>query len=322
MVRKSRHVRDDSDDLLGIYSQTLAATSSVRNPSAPLYVPDSPPANETSPLKKTFRLFTGTSPSRNSDGDDNLGTSKRGYRVHRVSYTPHNHVQVLFRLYGSAMPTVLPFCLLNVAWTFAIVFLRAYQVCDLTFHSSVGHSFMGLLVSFLIVSRSQISYNRFMDYRRQLAVTYRVCRELAQAVTVYTYATQTEAARTWRQQVCFRTILLLRVTMDALLWSSTERASWEDEYFRYKKEDGDMPPTSHFFAMQQLTHGRRSMIDENFRAPITFQHILRRTIMEHPEYLGYKLAVNEYRDLLGFVSQFNEAFHEFRVLVFTVSSER
>lgn len=39
--------------------------------------------------------------------------------------------------------------------------------------------------------------------------------------------------------------------------------------------------------------------------------------MEHPKYLGYKLAVNEYRDLLDFVTIFNNAFHSFRVLIFT-----
>ena len=59
------------------------------------------------------------------------------------------------------------------------------------------------------------------------------------------------------------------------------------------------------------------MIDENFRAPITMAHVLRQVIMEHPQALGFKMPVNEYRDLLNFVSIFLDAFHEFRVLVFT-----
>ena len=95
---------------------------------------------------------------------------------------------------------------------------------------------MGLLVSFLIVSRSKISYDRFMKYRDLLATSYRACREIAQFTTVYTFQTQTTAAREWRQEVCYRTILLLRVTMDVLLWSSTEREKWENEYFRYQKK--------------------------------------------------------------------------------------
>mmetsp|Transcript_35338 Transcript_35338/g.50125 ORF Transcript_35338/g.50125 Transcript_35338/m.50125 type:complete len:263 (-) Transcript_35338:293-1081(-) len=59
------------------------------------------------------------------------------------------------------------------------------------------------------------------------------------------------------------------------------------------------------------------MIDENFRAPITFAHLLKQTIMQHPDYLGYKMPVNEYRDLCNFVTIFTEAFHGFRVLIFT-----
>jgi hypothetical protein len=105
--------------------------------------------------------------------------------------------------------------------------------------------------------------------------------------------------------------------MDALLWSSTERGNWEEEYYRYKPGDQQAKVSDHFFRFRQLNHGRRSMIDETFRAPITSMFILKRVIMEHPYYLGYKMAVNEYRDLLAFVANFNDAFHSFRVLVFT-----
>ena len=109
MVRaKSRHARDESDPLLGLYSLSLAATASVRNNTNALYSSNN--GTESSPLKKTLRLFYAD--------DDNVGGSftnadeskrpqkqekKTGYRVHTVSYTAHNHVQVLFRMYGSAL---------------------------------------------------------------------------------------------------------------------------------------------------------------------------------------------------------------------------
>ena len=246
---------------------------------------------------------------------------QNGYRVHRVSYTPQNHVEILFRTHSSAFPQVFPFCFANAIWALVVMLLKEHQILDLTFHSSIGHSFMGLLVSFLVVSRSKISYDRFMDIRRNLATTYRVSRELAQFTTVYTLETNTAQAKEWRHEVCFRTTLLLRVTMDALLWSSTERQAWEKEYFQYDPiADGHDNPkhvSKHFFRMCQLTHGRRSRIDEHFRAPIALAHQLRQTIMQHPQYLGYKMPVNEYRDLLNFVTIFMSAFHEFRVLTFT-----
>jgi len=335
--RKSRHYRNESDPLLGIYGSTIAKSTSRSSSSngggdsgghgsggGGYY--GMMMMNPISPLKKAMGKKEGGDEESNEDSPPkkkkkNNKKKRGGYRVHRVSYTAGNHVQVLFRTYASAFPTVLPFAFANVAWTIFIYYLKLYDVVDLTFHSSVGHSFMGLLVSFLIVSRSQISYNRFMEYRRHLAACYRACRELAQYTTVYTFQTQTEEAAWWRQEVCFRSILLLRVTMDALLWSSTQRENWEEEYFVFNPEkDGDKDASrvsKHFYRAKQLTHGRRSFVDENFRAPINFSHVLRQIIMEHDHYLGYKMAVNEYRDLLHFVANFVDAFHGFRVLVFT-----
>ena len=96
---------------------------------------------------------------------------------------------------------------------------------------------------------------------------------------MYTFQTQTDGAARWRREVGYRTILLLRVTMDALLWSSTERDRWEGEYFR--QGDGeDGRASRHFHRAKQLSHGRRSHIDENFRAPVTAAHVLRQTVME------------------------------------------
>lgn len=450
MKGKSRHCRDESDPLLGLYAQNLAESSSIRNPSNPLYAatdifssssttttPSS--SSSLSPTKKKHSQDVASHPAEDEDGGDwsserrkllhpspsvsavaaaddqrnrttrlqrltsslrqssffghhpttlnekndvaaasknnTLRAPKKGYRIHRVSYTAQDHIQVLFRLYGSAFPNVFPFAVVNAIWCYLVYILKRYDIMDWTFHSSVGHSFMGLLVSFLIVSRSQISYARFMEYRKLLASSYRVCRELVQFSTIYTFYTNTRAAQEWRQEVSFRTILMLRVTMDALLWSSTERDQWEDEYYQYQLQDSMMMATSsssfsmnhnstshsssadeeeeaaaagedlenghygkpesdpasngasqggesdqvseHFFRFRQLTHGRRSRIDETFRAPITFMHVLRSVIMDHPQYLGYKMAVNEYRDLLDFVSKFGECFHSFRVLVFT-----
>ncbi|KAL3914786.1 MAG: hypothetical protein SGILL_005955 [Bacillariaceae sp.] len=419
MGRKSRHYRDESDPLLGFYTQNLANSSSIRNPSNLLYSGSShTPVNhdggdagitnlDKNPLLSVYAEgsnghgnghdnqtppIAGSLHHPSSHGyyqtrkDDDVSTKnerkrkkkqkknkpkKHGYRVHRVSYTAQDHIQVMFRLYGSSFPNVFPFVVINVMWCVLVYLLKRYNIIDLTFHSSVGHSFMGLLVSFLIVSRSQISYTRFMDYRKLLASSYRACREIAQFSTVYTFYTNTPEARQWRQEICYRTILMLRVTMDALLWSSTERDQWEDEYYQYQLEggsseflnlsmnhsssaeeeeeedameasftrnglgskrskrgndDGDIENghlgesdnvSEHFFRFRKLTHGRRSRIDENFRAPITFMHVLRSVIMEHPQYLGYKMAVNEYRDLLDFVSKFDDNFHGFRVLVFT-----
>ena len=141
MGRKSRHCRDESDPLLEAYSSQIAATSSVRFYSSPLH--DSTPSNhghgnlmidQDFPIKKQASndsTDTSHSPPRKQDlGDSNrsslrsLPRKKTGYRVHRVSYTAQNHVQVLFRMYGSSFPQVLPFCLANLLWAVVVLLLK------------------------------------------------------------------------------------------------------------------------------------------------------------------------------------------------------
>ena len=239
-------------------------------------------------------------------GPSKKGPAKR--KIRRVAYSAQNHVQVLFQMYGSALPQVAPFCLASVLWTLLAAGLAKMEWIDLEYKSGIGHSFMGLLVSFLIVSRSTISYNRFMEIRKHLAETYRSCRELTQFTCVYTGRTQTPKASEWRQEVAFRTILLLRITMDTLRWSSEALEKWEHEY---------APKDRASVRLTALSHGDRTLIDEYFRAPIMFSHILREKIMAHPDALGYQLHANEYRDLCHFVTSFNKAFHGFRVLIFT-----
>lgn len=140
VAKKSRHVRDDSDLLLGLYSQSMTDTASVRNLSNPLYSSTNG-ASESSPLKRTLNFFA-RSPSNGEGGGDGesdrpkVQIKKKRYRVHSVSYAAHNHVQVLFRMHGSAFPNVLPFCIVNLIWILMVASLREKQVCDLTFHSS------------------------------------------------------------------------------------------------------------------------------------------------------------------------------------------
>jgi predicted membrane chloride channel (bestrophin family) len=237
--------------------------------------------------------------------------SSRG--IQRVSYSAGSHVQVIFQMYGSILPQVLPFCVTNVAWTILVHILKEKKIADLTLQSYVGHSFMGIMVSFLVVSRSKISYNRFMEIRRHLGEAYRSCRELIQFTCIYTLSHETPEAKSWRQEVGYLTILMLRVTMDALHWSSTQKSLWED----LPEVHQSLPQERQMRRVRQYLHGPRTMVDENFRAPVLLSYNLREKIMRHEGPLGYKMPVNEYRDLLHFVTSFVTAFHGFRVLVFT-----
>lgn len=224
-------------------------------------------------------------------------------------------------MYGSVLPQVTPFCLVNVAWTLLIQYLKTRGIIDLTFQSMSGHQLMAILVSFLVVSRCSISYNRYMEMRRHLSEAYMSCRELNQYSCIYTLSATSMGAQEWRREVAFRTILMLRVTMDALHWSSTqttmetESLAQEQAHTRQKDEPFS---SQHMKFLRSYVHGlSRTTMDQNFRAPLVLSYNLRKAIMCHEEGLGYKLSVNEYRDLLMFVTSYVKAFHGFRVIVFT-----
>ena len=80
-----------------------------------------------------------------------------------------------------------------------------------------------------------------------------------------------------------------------------------------------LPPSGqqHYQRLRTYKHDVRTKMDENFRAPVVLSYNLREVIMSHQALLGYKLQVNEYRDLLHFVTSYMSAFHGFKVLVFT-----
>jgi len=240
-------------------------------------------------------------------------------KIRRVLYSPENHLQVLFQMNGSVLPMVLPFCIVNTLWTVLAWYLQSRKIVDLTLQSSTAHSFMGLLVSFLIVSRCTVSYKRFMRIRNYLSEVYRCSREIVQHACVYTYDgvhASTEAT-IWRSDVAYRTIILLRLTMDTLRWSSEDRDHWERPYQPRKSSSHSSHRAMISAELAQLAHGSRTEADENFRAPLLFSFLLREVVMKHPVALGYKMPVNEYRDLMGFITSFNQAFHGFRSIIFT-----
>jgi hypothetical protein len=62
-----------------------------------------------------------------------------------LSYDQANHLVVLLRMYGSIWPKVLPYCIVNVIWTFVIYYLSKHTSVDLTLHSNAAHTFMSTL---------------------------------------------------------------------------------------------------------------------------------------------------------------------------------
>lgn len=225
--------------------------------------------------------------------------SKR--KIMATKYVSENHFKVLTQMVGSVWPDVLPYCIANTLLTFLIYYLKTYQGIDLTF-SDKGHSFMSMLVSFLIVTRSNIAYNRLMESNTHLINCMRCCRELVQHTVAFTRHEANEAkAKEWRSQVARRTIVLLRTTVSVLEYQSKGIDAWKTlELSREEK--------------QALL---ASVGKSNERSPIVLALFLRSTIAAHTEALIKDIHVNKELYLLKFVSDFSTSYHGLMQLITT-----
>jgi len=162
-----------------------------------------------------------------SSNNNNAPATSRSPYKRDVDYDGENHMSVIFQIYGSVWPTVLPWCIATMLVAVTVWALRAHDIVDLTIASSTGHSFMSILVSFLIVTRTTITYNRFMEARQHLADLYRNSREIVHYTCVLTSQNTSNKAKQWRQEVAYRTIVSLRVAVAALEYRSKGVNTWE-----------------------------------------------------------------------------------------------
>lgn len=268
-----------------------------------------------------------------------------------VEYDGDNHLQVLFQMYGSVWLSVFPWCIATCLFTGAVIYLRAIDVVDLTITNTTGHTFMSLLVSFLLVTRATITYNRFMEARQHLSDLYRTSRELVQYACVLTASNTNAEARQWRQGVAYKTIVTLRMAQAAVEFRSSGVTAWETQQHaddadsvdlaldpswspppgdnnnnredsnKVGDDDGDDEGDDADTFWEEMAHGKRTAADDNFRAPIVWSFNLRQQILRtrtDPSILPTKpMHVNEELKLLQLVQDFIAAYHGHRKLITT-----
>jgi predicted membrane chloride channel (bestrophin family) len=91
----------------------------------------------------------------------------------------HSMLGVLFRIEGDIICAVLPFCIVNCLLLALVAYYRTER--EIGF-SATGHGLLTLLVSFLVISKVNLAYDRFRVVRKHAAVAFMVLRELVQMV--------------------------------------------------------------------------------------------------------------------------------------------
>lgn len=119
----------------------------------------------------------------------------------------------------SIIPQVIPYCIVNAIWAGVLYELKRRDVVDLTSNPS-GHKYMAIIMSFLLVTRVKIIYDRYMASATSLHACYMAARETVQWMVAMTRTDQVESAKQWRHDVAYAVIVLLRVTMAVLDFQS------------------------------------------------------------------------------------------------------
>ena len=222
--------------------------------------------------------------------------------VNKVKYDSSDHWSVLTQMYGSVWPKVIGYCIFNVFNAIIVIYIREKYKLDLSF-SDKGHTFMSMMMSFLMVTRSNIAYSRYMEARYDLSNATLACRELISYATTFTRYDNSPGAAKWRIDLARRTIKLLRTMVTVLEFQSKGNHAWKLPYL----------------SREEKAALKEAVKDSNERLPMVLTMFIQSTIASHVDYLDPKKPLHPTKELklYSLVSDFVQAYHGLMKLVTT-----
>jgi len=244
-----------------------------------------------------------------------------------ISYDSKDHLAILLKLHGSVWQDVVGFCLVNSGFVGLIYYLRDVQGIDITFKDK-GHSFMGVLVSFLVVSRSKIVYNRYMHARKLVGRMFQSCVSLIQNVIILTKHDESHGAKMWRRLIAREVNILLSITVGFLTYRSQGMNVWDSglpmdeeitKALKHLLETKDNEGKDDMRASANLRTSNISVGEEevNSQAPILLVYKIRKLLAQHKEYLKIKIEVPLELQLFNNVENFVSNYYELKKLITT-----
>jgi len=195
---------------------------------------------------------------------------------------------------------VLPYCFVSTMIMLLICWYDGVTAFNLSVFDK-GHTFLSVMVSYGIVTRSRISLGRYMEARQLLGDTMRISRELIQHTIAFTRNKTNENDSKWRMDVSKRACSLLRAVVVSLENNTTKKDVWQ--VAELSKEEKQ--------AIISTVRG------SNERAPLVLTLFLRTVIASHFHNLSEPLDVSEELLLLSLTSDFLTAYHGLMKLMAT-----
>jgi predicted membrane chloride channel (bestrophin family) len=179
--------------------------------------------------------------------------------------------------------------------------------------SSQGHTFISLVVAFLLVSRVNIAMDRYHQARRCLEDMYQQCREIVQHACLFSSESTNEPSREWRYELGYRCLILLRTSMAVIDYPVTKLPAWEvPELDGFEKYD-----IQNATETRRWAHAKRNTSEESMRVPIRAAYLLRKTIHSHDKRVQKPLHITQENMLLSHVDGFMGGYYGIRRLLTT-----
>jgi predicted membrane chloride channel (bestrophin family) len=153
-----------------------------------------------------------------------------------------------------------------------------------------GHSFIALVVAFLLVSRVRIALNRYNHVRACLGTLYRETTELVQNACVLSETpknTSSPDAQQWRHELAYRALILLRTCMAVIDYPVTRTPAWAVP----ELNGNEMIDVEQNTFVHRYAHTSRAESEESLRVPIRLAYLLRKTLNSHKKRLVDPLPV-------------------------------
>jgi Bestrophin, RFP-TM, chloride channel len=230
-------------------------------------------------------------------------------------------------MWGSQWPVVFPYCLLNVTLMVLLIVLDrkyGYKVVEI---SNQGHSFIMLVVSFLLVSRVNMALARYNVARDAIETLFRETREIIQNVCVLSYTLKdggTMVAKEWRHEVGYRALLLLRTTMVIIDYPIHHVAPWNiPELNGIEATDiknnlicSTTPPSRWIHG--KVGNERRTVWEDALRVPIRVEYLLRKSVHANALRLTEAVPIQLELKIFANIDNFMNGYYSMRKFLTTV----
>lgn len=239
---------------------------------------------------------------------------------HRSRRYRHNLLLILLDLF---FYQVLPYCMFNVALTICLTYIDK-TIVDAKHYieiSNQGHSFLSIVVAFLLVSRVNIALGRYNEARNYLNIMYRETRELIQTASVLTNNTTTnnETAILWRHELAYRALLLLQMVMTVIRYPTTKIPAWHIPELNGIERDEILETITQRTRWSHPSIEPLSEWEQSMQIPVRVAYLLRKTIHSNltrlPSYA--QLQVNQENKLLQSVDSFMGGYYAIQGFLMT-----